>query len=206
MMRHFLTYIRADNNAGGNPLILQFHKMAINNSLVMFIFSIACCFAQSGIAMSCASLQAEATLEIQYGGQNGSGVIMATSYPTSCTVSDLLSLNKNTQDSSAIIQTTSLTSISMSSSNLIPSMISDISSHTPPVFGTGGTQVINATTAGQYQFASVTGSAWTATGTTGYSTPTPYASINIGFGTHPGVCWSHLFLETGIIWIIPGIL
>lgn len=175
--------------------------MAINRALLLVIL-FGYGFAQSDTAESCTRLQAEGTVEIQYDGQVGSGIILMTSNPTSC--DNLVSsnpsgtLSNSTTTTSAVLTTTSAPLF-----------------NTPPSFGVSRTQMINATSTGQHLFPTAIGSSQMLTGATASQLPpetsnssTSQASVVAGSGTRRGASWSHVFfwavvaeLVTGFLWI-----
>ena len=82
--------------------------MVILYAILVIIFLFGSGFAQSDTAKSSNSLQAEATMEIQYDGEIGSGIILMTSYPTSCTTSVTSNLGTNTSSMGTTLVVSSL--------------------------------------------------------------------------------------------------
>lgn len=180
-------------------------KMAINRALLLVIL-FGYGFAQSDTAESCTRLQAEATVEIQYDGQVGSGIILMTSNPTSC--GNLVSSNPSRTLLDSITTTsTSTTTLGKTSLTSTPLF------HTPPSFGFSRTQMINVTSAGQHLFPTTVGSSQMVTGAAASQTlpetgtsSTSQASIVAGSGTRPCASWSHVFFWAAVTEIITGFL
>jgi hypothetical protein len=185
-----------------------FLRMVIIHAILVIILFLGSSLAQS--AQSSNSLQAEATVEIQYDGEVGSGIILMTSYPVSCTTSV-------TSNSSTITSSTSTTLVT-SGQSTTPTWTFSTSStpfNTPPIFGTSRTQMINATSTSQYLFQTATSASQTMTGTIGTqnlsSTPSPHASPVAGSGTRfhvtwSNVTWSHVFIWAAVAEIVSGFL
>ncbi|PMD55349.1 uncharacterized protein K444DRAFT_634182 [Hyaloscypha bicolor E] len=148
-------------------------------------------FAQSGRAESSTFEQAEATVEIQYGGQVGSGIILLTSDPASGTATA-------TPNSRATAQSTAFlvgAGTPLSSSTLF---------NTPPVFGTSRTQMINDTALSHYLFPTATGSSQIMPGTATQSlsepnTSSPSPTLVSGPGIRLAITWSHVFFWAAIV-------
>jgi PBP1b-binding outer membrane lipoprotein LpoB len=130
---------------------VSFLRMVIIHAILVIIFLFGSCFAQSDTAKSSNSLQAEATVEIQYDGEVGFDIILMTSYPASCSTSITSTSNTNTS-----ITNTTLVVSSLSTTPISTSSTSSTSFNTPPIFGTSQTQMINATSTGQYRFQTAT--------------------------------------------------
>jgi hypothetical protein len=113
---------------------------------ILLIFSFGSGLAQYDIAGSSNSLQAEATVEIQYSGEVGSGIILI--HPASCTISDTSNSITNTLFTSTTSPSTTPIWTSSASSNFF---------NTPPIFGTSQMRIINATSTSQYLFQTATG-------------------------------------------------
>jgi len=148
--------------------------MAINRAL-LWVILFGYGFAQSDTAESCTRLQAEATVEIQYDGQVGSGVIQMTRHPESCT-----STTYPVQDITTPIATTAVV---VNNSNPITTMTpvdSSISFNTPPIFGTGPTKALNTTTSRPPQVISGTQATQVSSD---FRAPTPNSSPITGSGT-----------------------
>ncbi|KAH8797501.1 hypothetical protein F5882DRAFT_374975 [Hyaloscypha sp. PMI_1271] len=162
--------------------------------VIILLFNYA--FAQPGTAESRTLIQEEATVEIQYDGHVGSGVILMTSDPACCTTSATSNLSKVLSPNTTVVGTSS------SSCTLF---------NTPLVFGTSRTQMINVTSAGHYLFPTATGSSQMMTGTAtqspslSNSSPT-YAALVTGSGTRRDVTWSHVFFWAAITEIISYLL
>jgi hypothetical protein len=182
-------------------------RMVINRALVVTIFLFGYGFAQSDTTENRTRLQAEATVEIQYDGQVGSGIILITSHPTSCT--NLVSSNSSGTLSNSITTTSRLpTTMSIKTS-----LTSATPFNTPPSFGVSRTQMINATSTGQQLFSTNMGSSQTVTGATATqslpekSTPsTSQSSFIAGSGTRPGVSWSHVVFWAVVAELVTGFL
>lgn len=181
--------------------------MARSRALLLFVL-FGYGFAQSDTAESCTRLQAEATVEIQYDGQVGSGIILMTNNPTSCgnlVHSDLGGTLSDSIATTSAVSTTTLTPPSSSSDSLLK---------TPPSFGVSRTQMVNATSAGQHLFFPAnTGSSQMVTGTTATeilpehsNSLTSPSSVVAGSGTRPGACWSHVFFWAAVAEIIASFL
>lgn len=67
------------------PYNVSFLRMVTNRAILAFIFLFGHGFAQIDAAQSSNSLQAEATVEIQYDGEVGSGIILMTTSPSCIT-------------------------------------------------------------------------------------------------------------------------
>lgn len=179
--------------------------MDINRAL-LFVILFGSSFAQSDTAESCTRLQAEATVEIQYDGQAGSGIILMTSNPTSCAA--LVDSNPSRTLSSS--KTAPSMMISTTSSKTF--LTSATSFHNPLPFGISRTQMINATSTGQHLFPTATGSSQMVTGPTASqslsvpSTSTSQTSFVAGSGTRPGVSWSHMFFWAAVTELVIGFL
>ncbi|KAG4414682.1 hypothetical protein IFR04_012164 [Cadophora malorum] len=150
-------------------------------------------FAHTDTAESCTGMQAEATVEIQYDGHVGSGIILMTSNPTSC--ANLVSSNPTGTLSNSITATSTLPTTTSSKTSLT----SATPFNTPPSFGVSRTQIINATSTGQLYFPTAIGSSQIMTGATGTqilpgqsTSPNSQSSIIAGSGTRPDVKWSHV--------------
>jgi hypothetical protein len=172
----------------------------LRNRALATIFSFIYCFAQAEAAESSSPLQAEATVEIQFDGESGTGLILMTGYPASSGCSSSSTTIPNSSAANTATVGVALTS--------------NAPFNTPPLFGTSRTQMINATSTGQYQFPTATGSSQMVTGTagtdtqnpSGSSTPNPYASLFAGLGTRPDVTWSHVFFWAAVSEIMLGFL
>ena len=180
--------------------------MAINRALLLVIL-FGYGFAQSDTAESCTRLQAEATVEIQYDGQVGSGIILMTSNPTSCGNLDSSDMSEALSDSTTTASTVSTTTLSATSSTSAPLC------KTPPSFGVGRTQMINATFPGQHVFPVNTGSSQMVTGAIATriqpehsNSVTSPSSVVAGSGTRPGASWSHVFFWAAVAELITGFL
>ncbi|CZR52129.1 uncharacterized protein PAC_02006 [Phialocephala subalpina] len=179
--------------------------MAINCALLLVIL-FGYGFVQSDTAESCTRLQAEATVEIQYDGQVGSGIILMTSNPTSC--ANLVSSNSSGTLSNSI--TTTLTLPTTTSSKT--SLTSATPFNTPPSFGVSRTQMINATSTGQHRFPTTIGSSQMVTGATAtqslpeHSTSSTPQSVVAGSGTRPDVSWSHVAFWAVVTELVTGFL
>ncbi len=166
--------------------------MVITHAILVIIFLFSSGFAQFDTAESSKSLQAEATVEFQYDGEVGSGIILMTNYPVSCTAS-----------------VTSITS-SQGTKPILTSLATNTPFNTPPVFGTSRTQVINATSTGQNLFQTASSGSQIMTGVTSTqslsasSTPTPNASPVAGLGIRPNAIWSHVFFWAAVTEIVSG--
>ena len=178
-----------------------FLRMIIIHAILLIIFLFGSGFAQSDTAESSNSLQAEATVEIQYDGEVGSGIIPITSYPASCTTS----VTSNSITNTPITSTTSL--------SITPIWTSSCTSfNTPPIFGATRTQMINTTSTSQYLFQTATGASQVMTGImatqnlSGSSTSTPQASPVTGSGTRFHNIWSHVFFWAAVAEIMSGYL
>jgi hypothetical protein len=192
-------------------------RMVVNRALLTIIFLFGYGIARPGTSESSNSLQAEATVEIQYDGEVGSGIILMTSYPASCTTSSTSSPSTVISSSSTTAPSVS-TALIVSSPSTTPTWTSSTSStpfNTPPIFGTSRTQMINATSTDQYLFQTATGASQMMTGTTATqnlsesSTPTPHASPVTGSGTRfhvtwSDVTWSHVFIWAAVAEIVSG--
>jgi hypothetical protein len=193
--------------------------MVINRAILAIIFLFCYGFAQSDTAGSRNSLQAEATVEIQYDGEVGSGIILMTSYPASCTTSGPSS-SSIVNSSSSTANSSVSTSLIVSSQSTTPISTSSTSSppfNTPPIFGTSRTQMINATSTSQYLFQTATGASQIMAGTTATqnlsvsNTLTPHTSPVVGSGTRfhvtwSDVTWSHVFFWAAVAEIVSGFL
>ena len=186
----------------------SFLRMVIIHAILVIILFFGSGFAQS--AESSNSLQAEATVEIQYDGEVGSGIILMTSYPVSCTTS--VTSNSSTNSSST---STTLVTSGQSTTPTWTFSTSSTPFNTPPIFGTSRTQMINATSTSQYLFQTATGASQMMTGTTATqnlsSTPSPHASLVAGSGTRfhvtwSNVTWSHVFFWAAVAEIVSGFL
>jgi hypothetical protein len=181
--------------------------MVVIRAILVVIFLFGSGFAQSDTADSSNSLQAEATVEIQYDGEVGSGIILMTSYPASCTTS--ITSNSITDTSST---STTLVVSNLSTTPIWTSSTSSNPFNTPPIFGTSRTQMINATSTSQYLFQTATGASQMMTGITATqnlsesSTPTPHASPVAGSGIRFHAIWSHVFLWAAVTEIVSGFL
>jgi hypothetical protein len=181
-------------------------RMIMNRAVPVIILLFNYAFAQPGTAESRTLIQAEATVEIQYDGHVGSGVILMTSDPACCTTSATSNLSKTTLTTSTEIlvlsPNTTVVGTSSSSCTLF---------NTPLVFGTSRTQMINVTSAGHYLFPTATGSSQMMTGTAtqspslSNSSPT-HAALVTGSGTRRDVTWSHVFFWAAITEIISYLL
>lgn len=187
--------------------------MVVNRALLTIIFLFSYGFAQSGPAESSSSLQAVATVQIQYDGEVGSGIILMTGSPASCTTSDISSLSTVISNSNITAPSASTVLIvsSPSTAKIWTPSTSSTSFNTPPVFGTSRTQIVNATATGQYLFPTATGSSqmMTATDTQSppeSSAPTPHASLVAGLGIRPDAVWSHVFFWAAVTEILLEIL
>ena len=132
--------------------------MVIDRAILAIIFLFGYGFAQPGAAESSNSLRAEATVEIHYDGKVGSGIILMTSYPASCTTSNsttiISSLSTVTSSITTLSASMALIASSPSITETWTSSTSSIHFNMPPPFGTSRTQMINATSTGQYLFPS----------------------------------------------------
>jgi hypothetical protein len=81
--------------------------MILIHAILLIIFLFGSSFAQSDTSESSNSLQAEATVEIQYDGEVGSGIILMTSYLVSCTTSVTLNSSTITLSTSTTLVTSS---------------------------------------------------------------------------------------------------
>jgi hypothetical protein len=168
--------------------------MVIIHTILVIIFLFGSGFAQSDTAESSKSLQAEATVQIQYDGEVGSGIILMTSYPVSCTSS-----------------VTSITS-SQGTMPILTSLATNTPFNTPLVFGTSRTQMINATSTSQYLSQTASSASQIMTGATATqtlpesSTSIPQASPVAGSGTRLHDVWSHVFFWAAIAEIMSGYL
>jgi hypothetical protein len=187
------------------PYNVSFLRMVTNRAILAFIFLFGHGFAQIDAAQSSNSLQAEATVEIQYDGEVGSGIILMTTSPSCITsVTSSLIIPSPSTATALIVSSPSTTEIWTPST-------SSTSFNTPLIFGTSRTQMVNATSTGQYLFPTATGSSqmMTATNTQSLSepsTPTPHASLLAGLGIRPDVAWSHVFFWAAVTEILLGIL
>ncbi len=184
---------------------VSFLRMVIIRSILPIIFLFGSGFAQTDTAESSNSLQAEATVEIQYNGEVGSGIILMTSYPASGTTCV-------TSNSSTITSSTSTTLVvsSLSTTPIWTSSTSSTPFNTPPLFGTSRTQMINATCASQYLLQTATGASQIMTGITATqnlsesSSPTSRASPVTGSGIRFHDPWSHVFIWAAVVEIVSG--
>jgi hypothetical protein len=176
--------------------------MGIYRTVLTIIFLFSYTFIQPGIAESSTLTQAEATVEIQYDGQVGSGVIAITSDPSCCTNSvgsNAGTITFSTDTTLRALNTTATPTSSSSSSHF----------NTPPVFGTSRTQVINVTSIGQNMFPTATGSSHIMTdamASHSLSQSTPSATPVAGLGSRREVTWFHIFFWATITEIILGLL
>ncbi|PVH67412.1 hypothetical protein DL98DRAFT_600521 [Cadophora sp. DSE1049] len=180
--------------------------MAINRALLLLIL-FGYGFAQPNTAESCTGLQAEATVEIQYDGQVGSGIILMTSNPTSC-ASLVSSSSTGTLPNSTTATSTSPTAMSSKTS-----LTSATPFNTPPSFGVSRTQIVNATSTGQHYFPTTIGSSQIMTGATGtqilpgHSTSSnSHSSLMVGSSTRLDVEWSHVVFGAIATELIMGVL
>jgi hypothetical protein len=185
----------------------SFLRMVIIHAILVIILLFGSCFAQSDTAWSSNSLQAEATVEIQYDGEVGYGIILMTSYPASCTTSVTSNSSTNTLSTG--------TTLVVSSPSTTPIWTSSTSSpqfNTPPVFGSSRTQMINATSTSQQLFQTATGASQMMTGIMATqnlsesNTPTPHASPVAGSGTRFHDIWAHVFIWAAVTEIVSGFL
>jgi hypothetical protein len=164
--------------------------MIIIHAILVIIFLFGSGFAQSDTAKSSKSLQAEVTVEIQYDGEVGSGIILMTGNPVSCT--------------------TSITA-SQGVMSILTSLATNTPFNTPPVYGSTRSQMINATSTGQYLFQTATGTSQIMTGVTTTQNPsdsssqTVHASPVTGSGMRLDP-WSHVFFWAAVIEIISSFI
>jgi hypothetical protein len=165
--------------------------MVVIRSLLEFIFFLGYAFAHSGIVESSSFEQAEATVEIQYGGQVGSGIILLTSDPASGTDTATPNSRQTAQGTAFLVGA----GTPLSSSTLF---------NTPPVFGTSRTQIINDTALSHYLFPTATGSSHIMPGTATQSlsepnTSSPSPTLVSGPGIRLAITWSHVFFWAAIV-------
>jgi hypothetical protein len=164
------------------------------NCILLAIILFGYSFAQSSTAKSSNLLYTEATVEIQYNSEVGSGIILMTSCLASCTA--LVTSNSSTIISSLSTATSSISTTTLSKTTIliasIPSITATWTSSTSsiyfnilPLFGTSRIQIINATSIGQYLFPTATGSSQEKTGAmaTQYLFPTATGSSQGKTGT-----------------------
>ena len=189
--------------------------MVTNRVILALIFLFGYGFAQSTTAQNSGSLQAEATVEIQYDGEVGSGIILMTSSAScvaSVTPSSIISSPSTATSSAGTSANQALIVSGPSTTAIWTSPTPTTPFNTPPVFGTTRTQMINATSAGQPLFPMATGSSQMITATSitqsqsESSTPTPNTSLVVGLGIRPDITWSHVFFWAAITEIVLGFL
>lgn len=147
--------------------------MAIKRALPLIIL-IAYGFAQSNTSKSYIGLQAEATVEIQYDGQIGSGIILMTGNPASV------------ETYSYSVTTTSTLPTTTSSKTTLPLATAF---NTPLSFGASRTQIVNATIGFSQMVTGVTATQILPE----HSTSSPsQSSIVAGSGASPCISWSHM--------------
>ena len=192
---------------------VSFPRMIVNRATLATIFLLGYSIAEPGTSDSSISMQAEATVEIQYDGEVGSGIILMTSCPAACTVSDASSLSAmiSCSDSTADSASTALIASSPSTTVIWTSSTSSTSFNTPPIFGTSRTQMVNVSSTAKYLFPTATGSSQmiTATNTQSSSessTPDPHASLVAGLGIRPDGAWSHVFFWAAVTEILLELL
>jgi hypothetical protein len=182
-------------------------RMLLNRATLAVIFLSTHCFAQSLTAESSTSLSVEATIEIQYDGEVGSGIIPMTSYPVTCTTGTTPCASTLSTMNSDVATIASEESTVISSPNTIAT--STITLNNPLVFGASRTQMINATSNSQY-FPTATGSSQMVTGTMATQntsgSSTPYASVTVGLGIRPDVTWNHMLFWATVTEILLSVL
>jgi len=165
--------------------------MVVTRAPLMSVFLLGYALAHSGASNNCAGLLADATVEIQYDGQVGSGVIQMTRHPESCT-------GTTYPVTTPIASTAVVVDNSKTISTMTP-VDSGISYNTPPAVGTSPTKVLNATTSRPPQIVS-------GTQATQVSSDVRASTLNpspiTGSGSRANVAWSHVFLWTAIAEII----
>jgi len=177
--------------------------MIMNRAVLVIIFLFGYAFAESGVAESSTLIQAEATVEIQYDGQVGSGVILMTSDTACCTTS------VTSNSSTTILSPNTTLIVSGSGTTVVQTSLSSCTLfNTPLVFGTSRTKMINATSTSQYLFPTATGSSQVAVQPTASqslspsNSPSTNAALVTGLGTRRGVAWSHVFFWAAVTEIV----
>ena len=119
--------------------------------VINFLFGYA--FAESSVTKSSTLIPAEATVEIQYNSQVGSGIILITSDLASCTTS------VTSNPSTTILGPNTTLLVSGSNTTVIQTSLSSCTLfNSPLVFGTSRTKMINSTSTSQYPFPTATSS------------------------------------------------
>ncbi|KAH6704332.1 hypothetical protein BKA61DRAFT_680587 [Leptodontidium sp. MPI-SDFR-AT-0119] len=178
--------------------------MVINQALVVVVFLFGYGFARTDTAESCTSLQSEATVEIQYDGQVGSGIILMTTNPTSCANLGSFHPSGTSQDI-----TTTISALSTKTSSQAP-WTSATTFNTPLPFGFSRTQMINATSTGKHVPPASMGSSQILNAPTA-SQILPETSTYLsssrpvaGSGIHLDVPWYHVVFWAVVTELITG--
>ncbi len=186
---------------------VSFLRMVVIHAILLIIFLFGSSFAQSNTAESSNSLQAEVMVEIQYNNEVGSGIILMTSYPVSCTTSVTSNSSTISSSTSTILVVSSLSTMPIWTSSTLSTLF-----NTLPIFGTSRTQMINTSCASQYLLQMTTGASQIMTSIIATqnlsesSTSISRTSLVTGLGIRFHDPWSHIFIWAAVTEIVSGFL